>query len=94
VKAASASSVQAATYRNAAVGEASVHRAPAIALAARLPRLWTVASSPKAEPLSASGTRWATAACSAVSTPPTPRPARMKPIARMGRLAAVMARSR
>lgn len=46
----------------AAVGEVRVHSSPAIALAARLPGLWTVASSPNAEPRRPSGARWATAA--------------------------------
>ena len=42
---------------NAAAGETSVQSTPAIALAARLPKLCTAASRPKAEPRSASGAR-------------------------------------
>jgi hypothetical protein len=39
-------------------------------LAAKLPRLWTVAGMPNAEPINASG--GSTAACSAVATQPMP----------------------
>jgi hypothetical protein len=40
-----------------------------MALAARLPKLCTAASSPNADPRSSTGAKTATAACSAVSTP-------------------------
>jgi len=44
-----------------------------MALAARLPKLCTAASSPNADPRSSTGARAATAACSAVSTQPIGR---------------------
>jgi hypothetical protein len=48
-----------------------------MALAARLPKLCTAASSPKADPRSSTGAKAATAACSAVSTQPMATPAAM-----------------
>ena len=77
---------------NAAAGETSVHSAPAIALAARLPTLWIAASRPKAEPRMPSGARWATAACSAVSAQPMPRPAATKQAPSSATLAPVAAK--
>ena len=59
---------------NAASGETRVQRRPAIAFAARLPKLWTAARRPKAEPRRSAGARVATAACSAVSTQPMATP--------------------
>ena len=47
------------------VGEAGVHSSPAMALAARFPKLWMAASSPNAEPRSWAGAATAMAACSA-----------------------------
>src|SRR5215217_7808211 len=46
-----------------------------MALAARLPKLCTAASSPNADPRSSTGASAATAACSAVSTQPMATPA-------------------
>ena len=48
---------------------------PAMALAARLPPAWMVASSPNADPRRCAGASAATAECSAVSTQPIARPA-------------------
>ena len=49
-----------------------------MALAARLPKLCTAASSPNADPRSSTGASAATAACSAVSTPDR-HPSRQEP---------------
>jgi hypothetical protein len=46
-----------------------------VALAARLPKLCTTASSANADPRSSTGAKAATAACSAVSTQPMATPA-------------------
>ncbi len=62
------------------MGETSVQSRPAITLAAKLPRLWTVASRPNAEPRRCSEARRATAACCAVSTQPIPIPAVAGPL--------------
>src|SRR4029453_98381 len=50
-----------------------------MALAARLPKLCTAASSPNAEPRSSAGARAATAACSAGSPQPLASPAAQEP---------------
>ena len=63
-----------------------------MALAARLPKLCTAASMPKAEPRMWSGARSATLACSAVSTRPMPTPASAKHAASSAMLLPVAAR--
>jgi hypothetical protein len=59
-------------------GETAVHRIPATALAARFPKLWMPAKTPKAEPRRSAGATDATAAFWEVSTQPMARPDRRK----------------
>jgi hypothetical protein len=58
--------IQAESQRNDAVGDTMVHSIPAIALAAKLPRLCAPASNPNAETRTDSAAIVATAAASAV----------------------------
>jgi len=87
-----AMTIHPARYAKAAVGEIAVHRSPATALAARLPKLWMPAKTPKAEPLSAPGATAATAAFWEVSTQPMAIPAERKAGARATTLDPPMAK--
>ena len=73
-----APSEKTARYRKAAVGEKRLQSSPAMPEAMILPKLWTVASSPNADPRRSLGARVATGVCSLVSMKPMARPATMK----------------
>ena len=78
--------IHSARYANATRGEKAVQSNPATQLAARLPKLCSAASNPKAEPRYSSIASEATAALSAVSTQPIPTPVSTNEAATSGML--------